>query len=1638
MSSRSSIYSVDTNDDARSIISAGSRTPKSKHSALPAPPPADFVLERPKNDAKIHQMFLDLMNRRDFKNLPPQARQQMLEYSPQKKWMLIYQDKLTEHKTGNKRRSTAEDDSMPRSYVRKIMEKSITPKQLNTLWICLRTEAISWALRFIDAGGQIALCVALSQINASYRSQSEMDIDREYDLVKCLKALLNSEKAADEALNSSKCIPGLIGSLLSPRLATRKLITDILTYLAHWSRPFGHAQVINSFDQLKAHLEQEDRFKEWITVIENTLVGRGKFGSLVGASDEVRAHGMGTESMLVEYSLASLLLANILAQGSDDIKIRVHIRAQLKSAGLPRVIKLMQKFEYDVINEQIQQYEDTAALDYEDLMELQQEDEIRDLDDPVEIAENIWSRVKNTPSEDFFISAMQHMLLVRDERPDDRARVFKLVDGVLSYIAMDRVLPDQDLRSTLRYTVEDILGRMTTDDQARRAILEAIEAKKLAEAAYAARDEMRRQIDLGADGMVAKLKKELAEQAEIISMQRKTNNTLRKELEELSKSHMNHLHDSEVKVRELYLILQQAGFAVPESGGAQLPVVRTPDYSSITAEERKAVMQKLESQLASTNAEYRQNTRLWNASADVSPKLRQLREATSENYSELRRSKTTQPMRQNAAPVVGDGMPVANGLLHQIAMAGQQKKESETSSDGATQLRRRSAVMRVPVDYGHDPHPAQSDIAQAADGADLKSPLSRRNARRVLAHSSVDTTTTTASAATSASSISSAGSPVKTYDVSQGDGITLDADNFRTPITSGKDLSLIFPDHVDTSPTPQRTVSSSNPLFQEPYANEDLESEVSEATPVSLRKFPGAVAHSQSESWIVRQASQAAVMPPRSASVPQITVAVEDSEIDEGLPTGALPPPPPPIPQHLVFSTATAVEAAKSPPPPPPLPSNLLFTKSVETAEINGASPPLHGNPLVTNTADAGTPPPPPPPLPSHLSFAKPATTESADGPPPPPPPPLPSILGGGSSPPPPPPLPGSGAIPVAPPPPPFSFASSKLQLPIKQSSSLISRPPQKKIKPMHWERLDDVEFTFWKGDEQNDSSDADESGDEPEGRRKKSRVRARENLYGVLSNRGVFAEVERIFAAKEIKKLGGAKKAEAEKKSFISRDLAQQLEINLHAFANLSVDEMVMKIIKCDRDVMENLSVLEFLAKDDLVRIPDSVSRNMMPYSTIWATTSGERRMPEKDPSELTRADQVYLELFFNLQSYWKSRMRALLLTRTLEREYDELLDKLKLIDHASDAIRNSSKLRDLLDIILVVGNYMNGANKQATGFRIGSLQRLAFTKNENNTMTFLHYVEQTVRTSFEDVDGFLDDLKDVSQASKISIEQVQAECRQYIQNIKNVQDSTDFGNLSDRSSFHPSDRVLAVVLPFLPEARTKREYLEEHLANTVSTFDSLLKFFGEDVRDSNSRATFFAKFANFMADFKKARKENLQRDEETRVYELRRRNILESQQRRNESQAALEAGAAATATPAVAARKASADGNSTVDDLMAKLLAAGPSQGDARAAKRKAMARAAAARRARKAEADGSDAQEANSPITPVTQTASIDVDAPTPTTTTTTETTPVPTSAALSPPPTPTTTAFDTTDTPAEAKPATTVDEDTAPATPVSETA
>ena len=399
-------------------------------------------------------------------------------------------------------------------------------------------------------------------------------------------------------------------------------------------------------------------------------------------------------------------------------------------------------------------------------------------------------------------------------------------------------------------------------------------------------------------------------------------------------------------------------------------------------------------------------------------------------------------------------------------------------------------------------------------------------------------------------------------------------------------------------------------------------------------------------------------------------------------------------------------------------------------------------------------------------------------------------------------------------------------------SIGLAVARPKKKLKALHWEKVDAPQTTIWATHAPTHE--------------------AKEEKYRELSKKGVLDEVEKLFLAKEIKAIGKKSSKKDEKKQIISRDLMHNFQISMAKYSTLSVDEVVRLIIHCDKELLDNNVVMEFLQKPDFCDIPDNTAKLMAAYSKDWAGPNAVDSKREQDPSELTREDQIYLYTAFELHHYWKSRMRALALTRTFESDYDEIASKLQEVVRVSESLRDSTSLISVLGLILDIGNFMNDANKQANGFKLSTLSRLGMLKDDKNESTFADVVERVVRNQYPGWENFVEDIGGVVAAQKLNVEQLQVDAKKYIDNIKNVQMSLDSGNLSDPSKFHPEDRVSIVVQRSMKDARRKAEQMGVFLEEMTKTYDDIMAFYGEDPQDENARRDFFAKLAIFVQEWK------------------------------------------------------------------------------------------------------------------------------------------------------------------------------------------
>uniref|UniRef100_A0AAG5DR30 Diaphanous n=1 Tax=Anopheles atroparvus TaxID=41427 RepID=A0AAG5DR30_ANOAO len=479
-----------------------------------------------------------------------------------------------------------------------------------------------------------------------------------------------------------------------------------------------------------------------------------------------------------------------------------------------------------------------------------------------------------------------------------------------------------------------------------------------------------------------------------------------------------------------------------------------------------------------------------------------------------------------------------------------------------------------------------------------------------------------------------------------------------------------------------------------------------------------------------------------------------------------------------------------------------------------------------------GAPAPPPPPFPGMAL---------AVGPPPPPPPP------GSGRMPPPPPMPGMGPPPPPPPMmmgggmrppgmlgPPFPGGGAPQPLPygLKPKKKWDTDGPMKRA---NWNGIDPKnlsENSFW--------------------------VQVQEEK---LADNDILARLALKFSSKPVKPIDrdNADRPPTSKKNIDLRVLdakaAQNLSILLGgSLKHLTHEQIRTCLLRCDTTILSP-SVLQQLIQylpppDQLKRLQEIRARGEeLAGAESFAATIGDIK-----------------------------RLGARLQSLSFRINFPDMVQDCKpdivAGTAACEEVKTSKKFAKVLELILLLGNYMNSGSKKdlAFGFEISFLPKLSGTKDYENKQTLLHYLAEVMEGKFPEALTFYEDLSHVDKASRVSLDIIKKTMTQMKNSLKNLE--SDLNNNKVPQS--EDDRFLDVMGQFAVECRGQVEVLGRMLTQMESLFNSLSEYYCFDPA-KYTMEEFFSDIKTFKDAFVQAHADNLRLREE----EEKKRRTLEAKER-------------------------------------------------------------------------------------------------------------------------------------------------------------
>ncbi|RCH85758.1 hypothetical protein CU098_001424, partial [Rhizopus stolonifer] len=505
------------------------------------------------------------------------------------------------------------------------------------------------------------------------------------------------------------------------------------------------------------------------------------------------------------------------------------------------------------------------------------------------------------------------------------------------------------------------------------------------------------------------------------------------------------------------------------------------------------------------------------------------------------------------------------------------------------------------------------------------------------------------------------------------------------------------------------------------------------------------------------------------------------------------------------------------------------------------------------------SPPPPPPPPP-------PPAASSTQAPPPPPPPPSmpPSFIPTNTSdiPPPPPPPIANSNIPIPPPPPPPTLSTSTPlstnnipKPPTTHSRNELNVYPQVKLKNLQWQKMDSktTNQTLW-------DTKSDYLG-----------------LEEMLTDQGVFNKIELLFAAKENKFF---EKIQS-KKTVIETDSIRFLTKDKNRNINIAILPHIRQL-KTFKEAQRHI-----LAMDDKF-CTETFLINLLSYipSKEDNLTLMQKYVDNKEECDKLDLPEQFTVEMMRIYRY-EHRLKYMLFRVQFWERFERLKSSLAVVLKACDALHSSDALKELFSIILMLGNYMNSKSLQggAYGFRISSINKLIDTKTSDNShLTLLHVLAGVVRNQFPHVSKFVDDLKDVSQASRImaSVSDIVQEYTDLRQGLKQLGIELEtYWKQNDSEQ----DRFQSVMEDYRALVLERFEEIETLYVNMDAKWKNVMIFYGETPQ-SMRPDEFFATFSQFLNSWKQCAYEEIKHHEIKEKEQKRQEVTKEKEQRLKESQ--------------------------------------------------------------------------------------------------------------------------------------------------------
>ncbi|NXU95575.1 DIAP2 protein, partial [Xiphorhynchus elegans] len=324
-------------------------------------------------------------------------------------------------KSGGLKNSKHECTLSSQEYIHELRSGISDEKLLNcleSLRVSLTSNPVSWVNNFGHEG--LGLLLDALEKLLDKKQQESIDKKNQHKLIQCLRAFMNNKYGLQRILGDERSLL-LLSRAIDPKQPHMMTETvKILSAICIVGEETLLDRLLGAITTAAERHNREERFSQIVEGLEN--------------------------HEFIQLQVACMQLINALVTFPEDLDFRIHLRNEFLRCGLKKILPALKDKENDELDIQLRVFDENKDEDHFELSH-----RLNDIKAEMEyplwkwLFHLLYNMVKDTSSENYFLSILQHFLLIRNDYYV-RPQYYKIIEECVSQIVLHCSGTDPDFK----------------------------------------------------------------------------------------------------------------------------------------------------------------------------------------------------------------------------------------------------------------------------------------------------------------------------------------------------------------------------------------------------------------------------------------------------------------------------------------------------------------------------------------------------------------------------------------------------------------------------------------------------------------------------------------------------------------------------------------------------------------------------------------------------------------------------------------------------------------------------------------------------------------------------------------------------------------------------------------------------------------------------------------------------------------------------------------------------------------------------------------------------------------------------------------------------------------------------------------